>query len=41
LDQLIAARDLLHEGVPAEPMYGQVSKAGIPKTYRVLAPLHA
>jgi hydroxymethylglutaryl-CoA lyase len=27
--------------VPTEPMYGQVSKAGIPKTYRVLAPLHA
>jgi hydroxymethylglutaryl-CoA lyase len=37
LDRLIAARELLHEGVPGEPMYGQVPKAGIPKTYRVLA----
>lgn len=37
LDRLIAARELLHEGVPAEPLYGQVPKAGIPKTYRVLA----
>lgn len=37
LNRLIAARELLHEGVPGEPMYGQVPKAGIPKTYRVLA----
>jgi hydroxymethylglutaryl-CoA lyase len=37
LDALIAARELLHEGVPGEPMYGQVPKAGIPKTFRVLA----
>ena len=33
LAKLIATRQLLHEGVPAEPMYGQVPRAGIPKTY--------
>lgn len=37
LDALIAARDLLREGVPAEPMYGQVPKAGVPKTFRLRA----
>jgi hydroxymethylglutaryl-CoA lyase len=35
LTKLIAARELLHEGVPGEAMFGQVAKAGIPKTYRV------
>jgi hydroxymethylglutaryl-CoA lyase len=37
LDRLIASRELLHEGVPTEPMFGQVSRAGIPKTYRIQA----
>jgi hydroxymethylglutaryl-CoA lyase len=37
LDRLIASRELLHEGVPSEPMFGQVSRAGIPKTYRIQA----
>ncbi|MEJ1974745.1 MAG: hydroxymethylglutaryl-CoA lyase [Acetobacteraceae bacterium] len=35
LDKLLAARGLLHEGVPDEPMHGQVSRAGIPRTFRV------
>jgi hydroxymethylglutaryl-CoA lyase len=34
LQKLIESRRLLHEGLPAEPMHGQVSKAGIPKTFR-------
>jgi hydroxymethylglutaryl-CoA lyase len=34
LQALIAARTLLHEGLPAEPMHGQVPRAGIPKTFR-------
>jgi hydroxymethylglutaryl-CoA lyase len=37
LDKLIAARDLLHEGLPTEAMFGQVARAGIPKTFRVHA----
>ncbi len=37
LDKLIAARLLLHEGVPNEPLHGQVPKAGIPRTYRAAA----
>lgn len=37
LDRLIAARALLREGLPDEPVYGQVARAGIPKTYRVAA----
>lgn len=40
LPRLIAARGLLHEGLPDEPMHGQVPKAGIPRTYRA-APLAA
>jgi hydroxymethylglutaryl-CoA lyase len=35
LDRLIAARQLLHDGVPAEPLHGQVARAGIPRTYRL------
>jgi hydroxymethylglutaryl-CoA lyase len=31
LAKLIEARRLLHEGLPAEPMHGQVPKAGIPR----------
>jgi hydroxymethylglutaryl-CoA lyase len=37
LDKLIAARDLLHEGLPTEPLHGQVPRAGIPRTFRVPA----
>ena len=37
LGHLIAARDLLHQGLPAEPMHGQTAKAGIPKTYAIAA----
>jgi hydroxymethylglutaryl-CoA lyase len=37
LGKLIAARDLLHEGLPGEPLHGQVPKAGIPKTFRAAA----
>lgn len=34
LSKLLAARRLLHEGLPDEPMHGQVAKAGIPNTFR-------
>ncbi|HKM60942.1 MAG TPA: hydroxymethylglutaryl-CoA lyase [Acidisphaera sp.] len=34
LEKLIAARALLHAGLPDEPMHGQVPLAGIPKTFR-------
>jgi hydroxymethylglutaryl-CoA lyase len=37
LPQLIASRQVLHEGLPAEPMHGQVSKAGIPRTFKEAA----
>lgn len=37
LSALIAARKLLHEGLPGEPLHGQVPKAGIPKTFRAAA----
>jgi hydroxymethylglutaryl-CoA lyase len=37
LPALIAARDLLREGLPDEPLHGQVPKAGIPKTFRAAA----
>ena len=37
LGKLIAARRLLHEGLPEEPLHGQVPKAGIPKTFRLAA----
>jgi hydroxymethylglutaryl-CoA lyase len=37
LQNLIDARRLLHEGLPAEPMQGQLSKAGIPRTFRAAA----
>jgi hydroxymethylglutaryl-CoA lyase len=37
LDKLIAARVLLHEGLPNEPMHGQVPKAGVPRTFREAA----
>jgi len=37
LTKLIDARRLLHEGLPEEPMQGQLSKAGIPRTFRAAA----
>jgi len=37
LDRLIAARALLREGLPDEPMHGQVPRAGIPRSFRAAA----
>jgi hydroxymethylglutaryl-CoA lyase len=37
LPALIEARKILHQGLPAEPMHGQVAKAGIPRTFRAAA----
>jgi hydroxymethylglutaryl-CoA lyase len=37
LARLLAARAVLHEGLPEEPLYGQVARAGIPRTYRAAA----
>ncbi|MEE3500493.1 hydroxymethylglutaryl-CoA lyase [Acidiphilium acidophilum] len=34
LDGLIAARALLHAGLPGEAMHGQVARAGIPRTFQ-------
>ena len=34
LEALIAARAVLREGLPDEPLHGQVPRAGIPKTFR-------
>ncbi|MGH7106125.1 MAG: hydroxymethylglutaryl-CoA lyase [Acetobacteraceae bacterium] len=34
LARLIAARAALHDGLPDEPLHGQVPRAGIPKTFR-------
>jgi hydroxymethylglutaryl-CoA lyase len=34
LEKLFEARRLLHEGLPAEPLHGQLPKAGIPPTFR-------
>ena len=34
LEKLIAARSLLHEGLPSEPLHGHVPQAGIPRTFR-------
>jgi hydroxymethylglutaryl-CoA lyase len=41
LDRLIAARALLREGLPGEAMHGNLSKAGIPKTFAPAARLAA
>ena len=32
-----ALRRLLHEGLPDEPMHGQMPKAGIPRTFKAAA----
>jgi hydroxymethylglutaryl-CoA lyase len=37
LNRLIAARDILREGLPDEALHGGVSRAGIPKTFRKAA----
>jgi len=37
LQKLFEARRVLHESLPAEPMHGQVPKAGIPPTFRKAA----
>ena len=37
LGQLIAARAILHEGMPDEALHGQVPRAGIPRTFRAAA----
>jgi hydroxymethylglutaryl-CoA lyase len=37
LDKLLASREVLHAGLPGEPMHGQMPKAGIPRTFRKAA----
>jgi len=37
LPRLFEARTILHEGLPEEPLHGQVSKAGIPRTFKAAA----
>ena len=37
IERLLAARPILREGLPDEPMHGQVEKAGIPRTFRAAA----
>jgi hydroxymethylglutaryl-CoA lyase len=37
LEKLFEARLLLHAGLPAEPLHGQLPKAGIPRTFRKAA----
>jgi hydroxymethylglutaryl-CoA lyase len=37
LEKLFEARRMLHEGLPAEPLHGQLPKAGIPPTFRKAA----
>ena len=34
LDRLIAARAILREGLPNEPMYGNLARAGVPRTFK-------
>lgn len=34
IEGLIAARALLHAGLPDEPMHGQLARAGIPRTFK-------
>jgi hydroxymethylglutaryl-CoA lyase len=35
--KLLAAREVLKEGLPGEPVYGHVPDAGLPKTFRPAA----
>jgi hydroxymethylglutaryl-CoA lyase len=37
LPRLLSARAVLHATLPNEPLYGQVAKAGLPKTFRPMA----
>jgi hydroxymethylglutaryl-CoA lyase len=37
IEALFASRKVLHAGLPAEPLNGQVSKAGLPPTFRKAA----
>jgi hydroxymethylglutaryl-CoA lyase len=37
LPKLFKARDIMQQAIPAEPIHGQVPKAGIPKTFRAAA----
>lgn len=37
LPKLLEARTILRDGLPKEPMHGQLPKAGIPKTFRIAA----
>ncbi len=37
LPRLLEARKILHDSLPDEPMHGQVSRAGIPRTFRAAA----
>ena len=37
LDRLVAARDILHAGLPDEPMHGALARAGLPRTFRAAA----
>ncbi len=34
LESLIAAREMLAQGLPSEPLHGRVAAAGVPRTYR-------
>lgn len=34
LEALIAARSMLKQGLPSEPLHGRVAAAGVPRTYR-------
>ena len=33
LERLIAAREIIREALPGEPIYGNVPKAGLPKGF--------
>ncbi len=37
LDKLIATREILAHGLPAETLHGQIARAGIPKTFKAAA----
>ncbi len=37
LDRLVAARKILHEGLPDEATHGAVARAGVPRTFRAAA----
>ena len=37
IPKLLEARQVLHAGLPAEPMHGQMPKAGLPPTFRKAA----